>query len=206
MIGRVMAMTAVVLFVAGRAGASTGGSVGDEDRARALETELRNDAQLQNNEVSVDVNGNQVRLRGEVDSADERRHAEEVVKRHDPTVTIDNQLAARSERKAAPPAEPSPTDKTRQKGKAVAHKAEKVAQDVAEMATDAWITSKIKTQLLGTDGVHASGINVDTADSVVTLHGNVRSEPERQKVLAVARQTRGVIKVIDQLAVVRRDH
>jgi hyperosmotically inducible protein len=207
MIGRLTAVTAAVLMFAS-AGATTARaeapvvqSGDDGERARALEATLRDDSQLSNNEISVDVTGKRVRLRGEVDNDAERRHAQEVVMRSDPTLSVDNQLAARTERKAGAP---SAADEARGKGKDVAHKAGKVAEEVADTATDAWITSKIKAQLMAADGVHASGINVDTADGVVTLHGNIRSEGERSKALTIARQTRGAIKVIDQLALVPR--
>jgi hyperosmotically inducible protein len=78
---------------------------------------------------------------------------------------------------------------------------EKAATEVGEMVTDGWITSKVKTQLMGADGVHASAINVDTADHVVTLRGTVRTESERRKALKIARETRGVQQVHDQLTV-----
>jgi osmotically-inducible protein OsmY len=210
MIGRLTAVTAAMLmFGSGAAAraeapvvhAGSTADVDDGERARALEAQLRDDSKLSNNEISVEVTGKRVRLRGEVDNDAERRHAEDVILKSDPTLSVDNQLAARSERKAGAP---STADDAKAKSKDVAHKAGKAAEEVADMATDAWITSKIKAQLMGADGVHASGINVDTADGVVTLHGNVRSEAERTKAVTIARQTRGAIKVIDQLAVIAR--
>jgi hyperosmotically inducible protein len=210
MIARLTAVTAAMLMFGGGALARAeapvvhaGGAadLDDGERARALEAQLREDSQLSNNEINVDVTGKRVRLRGEVDNDAERRHAEDVIMKSDPTLSVDNQLAARTERKAGAP---SSADDAKAKGKTVAHKAEKAAGEVADMATDAWITSKVKAQLMGADGVHASGINVDTADGVVTLHGNVRSEAERTRAVTIARQTRGTIKVIDQLAVMPR--
>ena len=182
---------------------ASGADPADEDRAKDIEARLRDDPQLQNRQINVDVSGKRVRLWGEVDTADERRRAEDLVKRGDPTLTVDDQLAVAAERTRTPPGASS-GDKARDKGKEVAHKARKAANEVAEMATDAWITSKIKTQLIGTDGVHASGINVDTSDGVVTLRGNVRSAAERAKALSIARQTRGVVKVTDELQIVPR--
>jgi hyperosmotically inducible protein len=210
MTGRLTAVMAAMLMFGGASEARAdapvvhaGGAadVDDGERARALEAQLRDDSQLSNNEINVDVTGKRVRLRGEVDNEAERRHAEDVILKSDPTLNVDNQLAARSERKAAAP---SSADEAKAKSKDVAHKAGKAAEEVADMATDAWITSKVKAQLMSTDGVHASGINVDTADGVVTLHGNVRSESERTKAVTIARQTRGAIKVIDQLSVIPR--
>jgi hyperosmotically inducible protein len=83
-------------------------------------------------------------------------------------------------------------DKVTEGTKQAAHKAEKAATEAGEMITDGWITSKVKTQLMAADGVHASAINVDTTDHVVTLRGHVRSEAERRKAVKLARETRGV--------------
>ena len=48
-------------------------------------------------------------------------------------------------------------------------------QTVPDKAADAWITTKVKTELGTTKGVTATDINVTTNDGVVTLTGNVES-------------------------------
>jgi osmotically-inducible protein OsmY len=176
-------------------------AAGDQDRARVIQKKLHDEPELADNDVKVDVAAHRVRLTGTVDSIDERLKAEEVVLRSDSSVTVENQLRVAGDRKPKAPADRT-AEKVRQQGSKVAHQAAKAATEVGDMANDAWITSKIKTQLIGADGVHASGINVDTADGVVTLRGNVRSEAEHQKALSIARSSRGVVKVVDQLAVV----
>ena len=49
------------------------------------------------------------------------------------------------------------------------------------------------------DSVKALKIDVDTQAGVVTLTGTVRSEAERQRAVALARETEGVTQVIDRL-------
>lgn len=202
---RVMAIAALSIGVV--TSAAAGGS-SDRDRTKALQTQLHGDSQLADNAIKVEVSGKRVRLTGTVDSVEERLHAEEVVLRSDSSLTVENQLQIVGDGKTSSPASPTErdADKVRDKvsedAKKVAHKAAKAANEVGDMANDAWITSKIKAQMMGNDGVHASGINVDTADGVVTLRGNVRSEAERQKALSIARSTHGVVKVADQLTVV----
>jgi hyperosmotically inducible protein len=182
--------------------ASAGGRAPtDKERATSIEVQLRNDAQLVDDVIKVEVSGHMVRLSGEVDGAGERQRAEEVVRRTEPNATVDNRLTTGGDGKTAAK---SDADEIKDEGKQVAHKVGKAAGEVGDMANDAWITSKIKTALMGTDGVHASGINVDTADGVVTLNGNVRSDAEREKAVSVARDSRGVVKVIDNLSVVTR--
>lgn len=69
-------------------------------------------------------------------------------------------------------------------------------------ATDAWITMKTKVALLTTDGVSAIGLNVDTVNGVVTLHGKVHTEAERRTAEAVAKGIDGAKSVKNLLQVV----
>jgi len=75
------------------------------------------------------------------------------------------------------------------------------AQDAKANLTDAGLTAKVKTRL-GTDNrVHATHIDVDTNNKVVTLKGNVASDAERQAAVEIARGTDGVSDVVDHLTV-----
>ncbi len=67
---------------------------------------------------------------------------------------------------------------------------------------DAWITTKAKMSLLTTEGVSATSINVDTVNGLVTLHGKVASDAEKQKAEQVARGIEGVTNVRNLLQVV----
>jgi osmotically-inducible protein OsmY len=69
---------------------------------------------------------------------------------------------------------------------------------------DAWITTKVKIALLTTKGVSASEVNVDTVDGRVTLHGIVRSDAEKAKAAAVARDVQGTRDVRNLLQVVKQ--
>jgi len=170
----------------------------DSERARSIESQVSTDPVLRDDQITIEVTGKQVRLSGTVDTADERTHAEDLVRQSDPTLTVENLLQTGDD--TTPPAATT-TDKISEGSKRAARKAEKAATEVGEMVTDGWITSKVKTQLMGADGVHASAINVDTADHVVTLRGTVRSEAEHRKALKIARETRGVQQVHDELTV-----
>jgi osmotically-inducible protein OsmY len=172
----------------------------DDERAKAIEAQLQSDPVLRDDQVTIEVRGKTVRLSGTVDTADERSHAEDLVRQSDPTLTVENLLVT-SASQDKPPA--ATKDKVSEGAKRTAHKAEKAAEEAGEMITDGWITSKVKTQFMAADGIHASAINVDTTDHVVTLRGHVRSEAERRKAVKLARETRGVDRVIDQLTIVQ---
>ena len=68
-------------------------------------------------------------------------------------------------------------------------------QTVPDKAADAWITTKVKTELGTTKGVTATDINVTTNDGVVTLTGNVESSMEKNHAVRIARQIKGVKSV-----------
>jgi osmotically-inducible protein OsmY len=174
----------------------------DGDRARTIEALLKQDTWLRDDKLNVTVTGKRVRLSGVVDDEAERKRAEDIVWEADPTLVVENLLTV-SEQKTTSTAAGRAVDEVVVDSKKAARKAGKAVNEMGEMVNDGWITSKIKTQLMGTDGVKASAINVDTNDHVVTLRGTVRSESERAKALHIARATRGVVKVVDELKVQR---
>jgi len=73
--------------------------------------------------------------------------------------------------------------------------------DASEQVGDAWITTKVKADLLVTEGVAGSAIDVDTKDGVVTLRGTLKSQAEADKAVEVARRIDGVGKVKSELKV-----
>jgi osmotically-inducible protein OsmY len=67
--------------------------------------------------------------------------------------------------------------------------------------SDAGITTSVKSKLVADDLVKARQINVDTKDHVVTLTGTVQSTEEENQALQIARNTKGVSNVVDNIAV-----
>jgi hypothetical protein len=77
-----------------------------------------------------------------------------------------------------------------------------VGANKAERALSAAsLTAKIKSKMTLDDTVDAASINVDTDGTVVTLHGTVKSNAERQRAVQLARETEGVTRVVDRLRV-----
>jgi hyperosmotically inducible protein len=74
--------------------------------------------------------------------------------------------------------------------------------DAGNQLSDSWITGKVKTQFVGVDALKGSDMTVDTGnDGVVTLTGTVPNETARAKAIEIARTTRGVRKVVDNLKI-----
>ena len=67
--------------------------------------------------------------------------------------------------------------------------------------TDPGITTAVKSRLTADDTVKAYQIDVDTNDRVVTLTGTVDTAAAKTQAVAIARQTDGVLEVVDRIAV-----
>jgi hyperosmotically inducible periplasmic protein len=67
--------------------------------------------------------------------------------------------------------------------------------------TDAGVTTAVKTKMASDDAVKASEINVDTHNHIVTLNGTVGSQAQKERAVMIARNTKGVTNVVDDLTV-----
>ncbi len=97
---------------------------------------------------------------------------------------------------------PQPSDtveRARERGADIGEKAAIAATKVEETIDEAALTAKIKAKMALDDSVRARAINVTTHRTTVTLSGTVESNAERDRALALARDTDGVTKVIDDL-------
>ena len=83
--------------------------------------------------------------------------------------------------------------------KDAAQTARQAANKLEDALSDGALTAKISSKLALDDHVNARSINVDTSAAVVTLRGTVASPAERQRALELARDTRGVDRVVDEL-------
>ncbi|MDZ4695908.1 MAG: BON domain-containing protein [Deltaproteobacteria bacterium] len=75
--------------------------------------------------------------------------------------------------------------------------------EAGDEITDAWITTKIKSQFLGEKALKGSDISVDTENrGMVILSGNIPNEGARKRAMELARTTKGVREVQDKLKMV----
>jgi hyperosmotically inducible protein len=77
---------------------------------------------------------------------------------------------------------------------------EGAVNEAGETGTDAWITTKVKSELTakGFDPLH---VHVDTADHVVTLSGTVETAKDAAAAVTLAKAVTGVSGVQDHLFV-----
>lgn len=78
-------------------------------------------------------------------------------------------------------------------------------REAGEIASDAGITSRIKTSLLTTPGVDSLMVDVDTYHGAVTLRGSQPTQEAREQVIRIAQETSGVTKVISKLTVIPKE-
>lgn len=93
------------------------------------------------------------------------------------------------------------TVRARQIGEQVKERTSEAAQQTRRALNDGGLTAKIKAKMALDDTVKALDLDVDTAATVVTVSGRVRTNAERDRALRLAWETDGVTKVVDRIQV-----
>jgi osmotically-inducible protein OsmY len=96
------------------------------------------------------------------------------------------------------------TSKAREVGAEIGSKATEAASVAQAALADGSITAKIKAKMTLDDTVQARDIHVDFDNGVVTLTGTVGSAAERKRAIDLARETKGVKSVRDQMKTAER--
>jgi len=100
---------------------------------------------------------------------------------------------------AAAQAPQTAKEKTVAAGEKAKDATQSAAKKTATVLTDAEITAAVKTKLLADKTVGGLKIDVDTDHGVVTLTGPVKSATERKEAVRLAKETKGVKKVVSKL-------
>ncbi len=144
----------------------------------SVKTQLAADDTVKARNINVDTSNGSVTLTGEVRSADERTKAVQIARATKGVNDVVDHLTLVPE---VPPVGTSGS--------------------VGGALSDAAITASIKGKLIADSQTSGLSINVDTADHVVTLKGEVKSAIEKNKAIEIARMTDGVATVNDQLTI-----
>lgn len=188
--------------------------VDDSALKSQIETRIAKSGTLKGDDIKVAVDNGVVTLTGTVHSQAQSARAQQLAKVAgvtrveskldiDPKPTIGDKAAATTGKVVDKTVDTSKTvaDKTVDVSKKVGSKTKEIAKDTGENVTDAWITTAIKTKFVDEDTLKGSDINVDTNNHVITLKGTVTSEAGRARAIAIAKQTKGVSRVIDTLTI-----
>ncbi len=86
-------------------------------------------------------------------------------------------------------------------GKSVAVDLEEAAEAVRDTSEDAILTAKVKTAIALSKSASTFDVDVDSDEGVVTLTGALPSSQDKDAVLQIARDTDGVVSVVDRILV-----
>ena len=208
-----------ILLSAGALAVTVACSQTDAGITSAVKSKMAADDTVKASEINVDTHNHVVTLNGTVGSQAEKERAVTIARntngvnsvvddlRVGPVATsgsLDRDRDADHDRDYSESATQTARD-TKGKTEDTAHdakvKTEHAAEKTGEVVTDAAITSAVKTKFLAEPGVPGTSINVDTNNHVVTLTGTVKSKAESQKAVAIARDTKGVKRVVNHLKV-----
>jgi osmotically-inducible protein OsmY len=145
-----------------------------------VKTRLLADEQTRGININVDTAAGVVTLRGTVPTAAAKARAEEIAKAVEGVQVVANSLIV--------------GDSSLNPQTATA-KSKEALEEGEQMAGDAWITTKVKSQLLADSDVKGLDINVSTKDGVVTLAGKVPTAAIRDKAISLTQSVKGVKKV-----------
>lgn len=90
----------------------------------------------------------------------------------------------------------NPTD-----AKDLTQDAGKLAESAGRAAANAGVAAKVNTHLGLRKDIDMTGLHIEAEGGTVTVGGHVHSTADKTKVLQIAKLTRGVEKVIDDLRV-----
>lgn len=139
-------------------------------------------------DIDTDVENGVVYLKGAVESDIDRDLAGEIAKSIDGVTDVENELVL-------------------DKAKALEARASEdsnPAKSFKQKVTNATLTARVKTQLLLNGNTSGMQIDVDSADGIVTLSGEVDSAQEKELAVRIAENTDGTVSVVDRLTVTAR--
>ena len=147
-------------------------------------------------QIDVDTSNGVVTLSGDVESSLAKERAEQIARNTDGVRDVVDNITV---------TETAPTggvrDDIEREGRDATNTVEGAAERAGTAVGDAAITSAVKAKFLADSSVSGLKIDVDTANGVVTLTGNVKSKAEADRAVMMARNTEGVTSVVNNLRV-----
>jgi hyperosmotically inducible periplasmic protein len=193
-------------------------SQSDPGVTTAVKSRLAADDSVKAYQIDVDTQDKVVTLSGTVETSTQKEHAVMLARQTEGVRDVVDQLSvspaaaattgdlregandiAREAREEAREA----TDATKETGRDVQRRTGEAADRTGAAATDAAVTSAVKTKFLADTAVAGLKIDVDTQNGVVTLNGTVASKTEADKAVSLARETDGVTRVVNNLRIGR---
>lgn len=147
------------------------------------------DSSIKARRIAVDARQGVVTLSGEVASDDERAQALILARTTDGVERVEDALTVNLALD-----EPAPT----------ANEQAQLALQAQAQAQDAALAAQVESKLGSDRQLKSSAFEVTAKDGVVLVEGTVPTAAVRQRALTLARDTQGVLQVIDRLKIARR--
>jgi hyperosmotically inducible protein len=173
LVGLGMAAAVGLSLAASAAPEDPGHAVSDSAITAKVKATLADDSRLHGSDIHVKTSDRVVTLRGTALSDDQRHDAERVAQDVRGVDSVDNEISVDGDH-------------------AHAHHAVAKAERVG---SDSWITTKVKSELVGDAGTHGFDVHVSTVHGVVMLSGALPSEHDVAHVRDIAQQVKGVRRV-----------
>lgn len=178
---------------AGEPGRTLGETIDDASITAGVKSELLADERTEGFDINVDTKNGHVVLRGGADSLADKLAATELAHKVTGVKSVDNRIVIAAD-----------GSERRQEANTATASGEvrEAAEEAGDEVNDAWITGKVKSQLLADDKTPGLNIDVDTENRIVSLKGRVPSLAARNEAIRIARHTKGVHGVdADELVV-----
>lgn len=142
-----------------------------------IKSRLKGDPRMESTDIQVDSVNGTVILTGSTSSDEARQAAEEIALQVKGVSRVDNRLSS-----------PSSTN-------TIKERSEETLQRTGRIASDSWITTKIRSSLLADPITKSMNIGVKTVEGVVSLSGQVETKAEYDRALQLAKGIKGVKRV-----------
>jgi hyperosmotically inducible protein len=185
-------------------------SQSDTGITTAVKAKLATDDTVKASEINVDTHNHVVTLNGTVGSQAEKERAMVIARDTNGVTSVVDDIVVGPVAAATTGGDfvqkvEDKANEAKEKTEDAAHdakvKAENAADRTGEAITDAAITAEVKTKFLADPDVAGLKIDVDTSNGVVTLNGTVKSKAEMDKAMTMARNSKGVKRVVSHLRV-----
>jgi osmotically-inducible protein OsmY len=180
-----------------RPAAATGIDAPDAWVTTKIQAKYFTDDEVKGRNIDVDTSDGHVTLTGTVTSEAERRQAVALARNTDGVLEVTDRLSV----------EATADTRAGRTAKGDDPSGMQSAERQAERATaeferpDAWVTTKVQAKYFLDADVKGHEINVDTRNGVVTLKGTVENGQQKTEAEEIARETKGVKRVVNQLTV-----
>jgi hyperosmotically inducible protein len=175
----------------------------------AVKSKFAADDTVKAYQIDVTTENKVVTLAGNVETSAAKEQAVLLARNTDGVRDVVDRLTVSEAAGTAGVRDPDPDvdrdidDKAAEQAREGQAKAGQTADRAGAVATDAAITTAVKSKLLADPAVGGLKIDVDTKGGVVTLTGTVASRTEADQAIKIARGTDGVDRVVDNLKVGR---